>query len=414
MRKFMRLLFLLFLILIFIMPNVYSQLNEYGVFKSGNLEIISYSLNWDSKKLETLYYELINNFHSKEFSSLSRIYLFPDSPKGVNGCYYDDVFIGNDGKYKYGDNAYIELYNADKYNTVEKIAPYLSHEYGHHYTICNITDYENKYYSQWKESEYYKIRGLDKFPICYDQSAENYNYRWDITEIAAYDYTQLLGSSLARNSYDYKDIKEQLNLEIENTYNPDNYYNLLPQINMQLDYASSVNGLYKYMLKIGGFTYMTAPENKLAEIKGVTSSYISEIKSNIYKIEWDEVPNGKYEYTLYMFPKGDYRSPFPIKTVNTGETMEAYVGSGYIKDRNGVRKKIQSFEGEYEIYINVKDSKNFVYKSHPYYYNFSIGEKKSEEEKANTSLQNNKVNDISPKKKGTVEQTIDYVLKYIG
>ena len=62
---------------------------------------------------------LVAFFHNTAY--LKNIYIYPDNRAGVNGLYFDDIYI-QDGQYKLGDNAYINLYNAQRLNSVDKIA----------------------------------------------------------------------------------------------------------------------------------------------------------------------------------------------------------------------------------------------------------------------------------------------------
>ena len=89
---------ILFILFLFNISVFADELKVYSTYTANNLTITSYSKNWSKSMLKDLYLELLNNFHSDEFDYLSNIYIYPDSPEGVNGLYYDDIFLEN-GKY---------------------------------------------------------------------------------------------------------------------------------------------------------------------------------------------------------------------------------------------------------------------------------------------------------------------------
>ena len=124
----------IFFILFLFKTDIFATPKVYATYTANTLTITSYSKSWNKNMLKNLYVELISNFHGDEFDFLSDIYIYPNSPEGVNGLYYDDISLENN-KYVLGSNAYINLYNGERYNTIPKIAYTLSHEYGHHYMI---------------------------------------------------------------------------------------------------------------------------------------------------------------------------------------------------------------------------------------------------------------------------------------
>lgn len=353
---------LLTFILILLMINpVIAEKNNYYVYNVGHLSFISYSKTWNEEMLKQLYLELLNNFHSSEFQYLSTIYIYPDSPNGVNGQYCEDIFIEN-GEYKPGKNAYIELFNGEKFKTIKDMAPILTHEYGHHYTIYNILNYENIYNYNLKDSEYFKLRNLKNYPVLLSNIEKNYLYHWDIYEILADDYVQLLGSSTAKNSKDYKDVLEQLNLNSQNNFQNHHAFNLKPQINPYLPLAAEVDGLYNYFLKIGGFT---SRQNKLVKYPTFKELTVETTLNNelMFKISWTEaVGNGPFEYTIFMYPENNPLNPIPIKTVYDKEDLVAYFGSSAKKSINGKISSVSNFySGTYIINVFIKDSNNFIY-----------------------------------------------------
>lgn len=340
------------------------------------LDIISYSQKWNTQeKLAQVYDELMNNFHSKELNYLDVIYLYPDSPDGANGYYYEAATISNEGKYVYGNDAYIEIFNADDYSDISQMAGVLAHEYGHHFTYFYLITAENKYSDQWYDTGYARIRQLDRYDaINYNNNdTDEYVHAWDITEIAAEDYVQLFGSPAARQSVDYKDVSERLKDNLSEYFYFDNSYNLLPQENLNLPLATEVDGLYNYWLNLAGYT--AAQPSLVAKpipyISDVEEVYFDNNKK--YTLRWNEIPDGKkYEYTVVMYPKNMPYFPIPIKTVKTGEEMVAFIGSDVkYESKDDAYGILEQFDGEYDIRIFVKDMNNFLFSSLTLYYDFT-------------------------------------------
>lgn len=351
---------------------------EYGeplkTYTNGDgLNIVSYSKRWSTeKKLKEVYLELLNNFNGKELRYLANIYIYPDSPEGINGAYHDDAIINKQGKYIYGNNAYIEIFNADEYYDISQMASTLAHEYGHHFTFYYITTSEHKYYNEWYDTEYARIRQLDKYKeVDYANTDEStYLHEWDITEIVAEDYVQLFGSPLSKQSTDFKDVSERLKDNIENYV--DDSYNLLPQENLNLPLASDVKGLYTYWLNISGYTAPepSIPKKPIPYMKDSEIVYFDDNKK--YTLTWNQIDDGNiYEYTVIMYPVGMPYFPIPIKTVRTGEEMLAHIGSDKVEKDGEPYGILEIFEGEYEIKIFIKDVKNFMFASETLYYNFT-------------------------------------------
>jgi hypothetical protein len=350
----------------------------YGSISVDNLTVTSYSPDWDNTKVKQLYDELQNNFTANEYPLLSAIYIYPDSPSGYNGEYFEDITV-EDGSYKIGNGAYINLYNGSRYNTVEKIAPILSHEYGHHYTLVNILRSEGRYYNNWINSNYGKIRNLSEFDdICFSKSQDNYSYRWDVREIAANDYYELLGSPTGKSSLDYPDTEEQLKINSILRSNPkleDKYdfshtaYNAMPQKNLDIPLAADTDGLYEYFLQLGGYTGQQQSLNKYPKIFDI--SYSDSDCGREYTIKWTEaLGQAPFEYTLIMYGKNSSVIPIPIKTVSSGEELCAKFGSG--TDGNDTIQK--EYNGEYEFVIFTEDANGFMYSTTPVSYDFSTAE----------------------------------------
>lgn len=375
----MKRILLIFIIFLFIkVPDVYAKPHSgqpVCIYNSDiGLNIISYSHKWDTEqKLEQIYNELLNNFHSNEINFLSNIYIYPNSPYNTNGIYYEATITIEDGRFVYGKDAYIEIFNGDKYTDISQIAPTLSHEYGHHFTYYYLVTYENKYSNQWYATEYAKIRQLDKYKQIDYGFNEVYVRKWDIAEIVSCDYVQLFGSKLAKKSVDYKDVTERIQKNIVNYY-LNTSFNALPQENLVLPLAADVDGLYEYWLKLAG-TERETPKllsRPKPYIKNIEDVYFGDMKR--YTISWDEIPdNNIYEYTVIMYPSGMPFFSTPIKTVMTGELMEANVGTD-IKTENGeIYGLLEPLRGEYEIIVFIKDKNDFIFSSEILFYDFSTG-----------------------------------------
>ena len=341
----------------------------YGKYEKENLTIISYSKSWDNDMLENLYKELLNNFHGEEFKYLKNIYIYPDSPEGVNGLYYDDIYIDNG--YNLGDNAFINLYNGERFNSIQKMAYTLSHEYGHHYIVYNLVESENIYYNDLKNSKYIDVRNLKDKPIKYSIYDQDYTYNWDIMEIMADDYVQLLGSATAKLSYDYKSVDELLK-ENKPLYSNPVSFNLKPSLNPYIPLAADVTGLYSYFLNLSGFT---GSQPKIP-IKPVLSDIKAHIGSNnepTYNISFNN-PNKDYplEYTLVIYPDNNPFVPYPLKTLTSKEPLNITFGSYNVKDKNNKIKSIsQKIEGKNTLVLFIKDSFGFIYSSEPKTFDFT-------------------------------------------
>jgi hypothetical protein len=336
----------------------------------GHLDIVSFSEKYDKARIHEIYLELLNNFHSQEFEALDAIYLYPDAPLGVAGQYFEDIYIDRAGNYGIGDKSYIELFNMNK-KTPAEIAPVLAHEYGHHYTISNITVFENKYYSAWKDTQYGTIRSFSSYPVVYEFDAPDYAYRWDVTEIAANDYVQLLGSPNARASWLYQDAEQRLLSGNKETYVPV-YFNMRPQENYQLPLASDATGLMQYLLAVGGYTGALPPIGQKPKITAIVSeeSFLNEK----YTIYWDKAvsPSEKgFEYTVVMFPADFPILSIGIKTVADGGETKAVFGSVTKKNDDGSLSAILDYyTGTYVFRVYAKDERGYIYASEDFYYDF--------------------------------------------
>ncbi|NLL71190.1 MAG: S-layer homology domain-containing protein [Epulopiscium sp.] len=335
------------------------------------VEIISFSSNWSNPKaLESIYKELLNNFHGEELAYFSAVYIYPDSPEGVAAYYYPDFDFGENGEYIYKKGRYIEIFNGNDYTNIAQFARILSHEYGHHFTYYYLITKENKHFAQWKDTEYANIRNLKAYPkvTYYYNYGEDYDHRWDICEIAAEDYVQLFGSPLAKRSTIYYDSAQRAQQNIKEVEYDSHSFNLLPQENLNLPLATEVSGLYLYWLGLAGYTgsvptLSKKPQLILKDYYPIYEDYYQ------YHFQWTPVSSNsqeKYEYTLVAYPTGDSSFPEAIKTVFTGQPLEAVAGSALHYNGDGTMNVLlENYEGSYTFQLFIKDQRGYLFTSDP-------------------------------------------------
>lgn len=338
--------------------------------------IISYSKNWGTPlKLKEISQELLRNTYAKEITSLKKIYIYPDSPDGVLGYTHYDLRRDAKGNYIYGDNTYIEIFDAEGYKDVQDMAWVLSHEYGHHFTAYHLVNKEKKFFDQWRTTGYAKARNIGAHSkISYGNSHEGNVHMWDIAEIAAEDYVQLFGSPNAKKSIQYKDIQQRINENISQQFNYEIGFNMRPQENLGIPLAADVKGLETYWQRLSGMVQTNStslpitPTLRLVSKKEVAQGHFQ------YRLEWNEIPgNTQYEYTLIGYPDEPRIFPAPIKTVYSGESMYAILGSALKTNlKTGVQNlMVDEYTGRYVFDLFIKDSNNKMYKGKPFKVNFN-------------------------------------------
>ncbi len=344
---------------------------DYVTYKRDGLTIISYSQKWGKDKLPAVYEELLNNFHGDEFKYLSKIILRPTSYNTVSGLYTNDITVTEKGL-TFGKNCFIQVFNIDKYNTVKDFAHVLAHEYGHHFTLYNIAKSENAYYDKWENSAYVKVRSLKNYPVVYNQT-EDFDYTWDILEIAANDYVQLLGSPNAKQSYKYKDAAQALESYSSSPDYIKSHFNAKPQSNNNIPLAADVPGLWEYFCRIAGKrpALSSAPAiTKRPEITGIDSQ--NSFLNKKYTINFARATgNAPFEYTLVMYPVDFPFLSRAIKTVTESDRLTATIGTVVDYDDEGnIFGIFDYFTDKYIFVIYAKDSKGYYYSSQPYVYDF--------------------------------------------
>jgi len=167
------------------------------------IEFVSYSKQWNRKKLSSLYVELMKNLHGEELDYLGRVVLSNEDDE-------DELGIAN-MSYSWTEDdlsdlimdepTEIVLYGADEHTTVESMATTLSHEYGHHFTYYWLIHEERKLPSDPK-TKWTAVRGIKGHPVAFtdDASDSGYSHYWDAGEIMADDYMALFGSPTAKLS----------------------------------------------------------------------------------------------------------------------------------------------------------------------------------------------------------------------
>jgi len=324
-------------LIIFFVPFIYraaaaeprAGYSEAASVTVGGMTLTSFTDCWDERALHELHGELLENFCGGELEYLSAIYLYPGAPDGVFGNYYEDIRYLPDGTLYFGNGAYIELFRADLCD-IAGIAPILSHEYGHHYTIYNITEYEGKIYSEWDATEYAELRGMNGYPVSFAYTGgDGYSRLWDVTEIAASDYTQLFGSERAKAGESFE---------------------VRPQENLDLPLAANVEGLFGYLLNAGGYTGFEFYTPEQPRIVGVS------VEGDRVRVSW----NGSGDYIFYnlvIYPEGEPLFAESAGTVYPGGDLSAVFDAG-------------SLAGDYTLLVLAYDEYGWVYASEPFGYAF--------------------------------------------
>lgn len=332
-------------------------------YKGENgLLIKSYSMEWrDEEKLKSVYEEVVHNIHGEEMKYLKMVCLYPDK-RGVAAYYYSDI-QNMDGHYYIGKNARIELYNMDAYGSVDEYARIISHEYGHHFTTYYILKEEGLIYDDWEKSRYAKVRQLDHNELvstwCGNSEEERGNHKWDLAEIAAEDYVQLLGSPTGKKTVYYEDVQQRL-LEKKEQYSYSSLnYNLLPQENLDIPLAGDMPELYTYFYSMISTYPHEYPPLEIERTK-LFMNQRNVVNMTQYFISWAPV-SGVTEYTLAILREGE-ELPEPIKTLTPGDYMEAVLGAGITKDEGGKYLLMkQELDTYYRVFLFGKDEYGFMH-----------------------------------------------------
>lgn len=312
-------------------------------YAPNGLSIQSIASEWKGAKIKSVYEELLKNKHGVEIEYLKEILLKPGpSIDGKALGEYSDKSITLtaavvfkpliDSSYqniKTCNYGYIKLYYMNDYTDIKQVSRTLSHEYGHHYTNHHFFTKDNE---KRESSEYYKIRGLGD----YEDAKEYYNYdeylkmhAWDIDEIAAEDYVQLLGSPTSRGVGEFMDIKEALySDDMEYVCELENYHsNVLAQENPVIAMAEQIEGLEYYYNSFIDEKYVEEYiEYPLITIEAEKKR--SSGKTH-YILTWNELQlenDSEVVYTVVCYDN-EGQLYAPIKTVSGEEALSAVIGT---------------------------------------------------------------------------------------
>ncbi|MCX7842655.1 MAG: copper amine oxidase N-terminal domain-containing protein [Clostridia bacterium] len=310
-------------------PADFQKVSEY---REGGVNIISFSSKWNSKdKLKQIYEELLKNFHGEEIKLLTEIYLYPGENNKNLGEYSLSYRIDSKGRKVMDSGRYINIFECDTLDSIDKIARTLSHEYGHHFTYYYMIKKENAIFSDC-DTLYQTVRGLKGNP-----HINNGEHKWNLAEIAAEDYVQLFGSSTFKNGIKFMDVKCG-SARMDQMKNISTLpFNVYPQENVFIPLAANNPGIREYWLSAMG------KDNSQCDIKTDPSYvFIDEIsKINLssygigreyeynYIVRWtagDSDPARKLEYNVVAFPDKLDGYSIPVKTVYSGEDLSACVG----------------------------------------------------------------------------------------
>ncbi|MDD5018500.1 MAG: hypothetical protein PHO15_10435, partial [Eubacteriales bacterium] len=351
--------------------------------------IVSFSDAWMGDKLVEIYNELLNNGHGDEIYYISEVIVYGGSSDDNDA----DTFIA--GTQSYDEEIFeiyldipavfsptlayemtpmlstIKLFNMDDFETVSEAARTIAHEYGHHYTMHYFLQDDDAA----RESEYYNIRGisgLDHEVFYNEWELYNENHEWDIYEIAAEDYVQLMGSPNTKQTNEFKDIYQALKTDddyFDNIEITDTMINVYPQENIYIPLADEVAGLRDYYYSFIGMT------NDLGSLETADFNIEMEKKSSngyrYYNISWTKTstdPDAFYTLVCY----DTYGSLiWPIKTVCGNEDPLAVVGTASYRSGGWIYWWSDGITNEdriFKVYLILPDGR--MQASEPFYADF--------------------------------------------
>ncbi|SJZ91466.1 hypothetical protein [Garciella nitratireducens] len=335
MKKYFLIIGIILMIHFYFTGNVQAEQVLYDTYKGElKIEIRSYTPNWRGEKLKQVYEELLNNAYGEEIKYLSTINLYPDNPYGgeeeglYHGAYQKKSFL-NYSNYTMQKNRTIDLFNMKEKNDIQDIARTLSHEYGHHFTLYYLMQYEGKTFEQWRDTDYAKIRGLTQ-----DKRVRNdysNGHQWNITEIAAEDYVQLFGSLTAKKPTYYDDIVERAEKQtLDKKLNWNNrIYNIYPQENMNIPLANNIFHLREYWEKATKLKVNSGNQPPESVIVGLTEVRDLGYNKKQYVLQWTKSLDQDSSELLYTVVAFDDKQQelIPIKTVRESQELKAVLGS---------------------------------------------------------------------------------------
>lgn len=305
-----------------------------------DIHFVSWSEAWDEAKLRELYEELLRNRHGPELNTLERVTVYAQEDEFAAATHQNTYQLvpvelrfplipeGEIFSF-YVKGGQISLYGGDTKTTPLEMAPSLSHEYGHHYTLTYVLPGGGSNTDFYRT--YAQLRGLNA-DNCYvnSTSTEEYyqNHAWYLVELAAEDYVVLMGSPNAMlNIGDYVDIRGYS----EDKEGDDHICrNAAPQENMFLPFAAKVPGLADFY-----YSFLDEPAPDYPETGDIGLKFTKHTKSYSlttgyrsfvsYEITWDKTLGEDAVYTLVCLePETGLR--VPVITVHPDEAAKAEIG----------------------------------------------------------------------------------------
>jgi len=313
------------------------------------INIVSYSASWNENGLILLYEELLKNKHGQEIETLQSIILYAEPSENILGMHTPRQTISiiefTFGALSNGLHfsitrsvSVIEIYNANEHSTIESVSRTLSHEYGHLYTFYYFfTSSEggtsrslvNTRYAELRKSEDY-----DLIPLLWLEKDEYMReYYRVLFEVAAEDYVQIMGSPTTRQVTDFPDVNEQLyGREYPSLVSMSSATNAWPQANMTIPLANEVEGLTEYFFSFIDEDPPT-PEQPKQEItisiekKSASYNLVSGYQTFVHHVLSWNTPYQDAIYTLVCFEPENAYVVIPIKTISSGESASAIIGT---------------------------------------------------------------------------------------
>jgi len=317
------------------------------MYKRDDVLFFSVTDAWDESMLTKLADELYANIHGEEINYVDKVVVLGSSDDAAGShstsMYTYPVPISCYGffpEYSSFQSSYekstIFLYGVDDETTIEDVAPVLSHEYGHHYTIYyfGLTgDNEDK------ESRYYELRSVDNKKI--STNRETYtdyydHHKWYLLEIAAEDYVYLMGSPSTQRILEFYDNYDKYNLLKDRQYDvlDENDYdytwckNGAPHENVELPMPVQVEGLGEYFYSFVDEEYTFDYDLMNIGDLNLSMTYVPAIQSQ-HKFTWRQpYADSEILYTLIVYDMDDNILAM-VKTTHGDQKALAHLGLFY-------------------------------------------------------------------------------------
>ena len=304
------------------------------------IRFVSYSKAWDENDLKELYEELLRNRHGPELNTLERVTVYAEEDEFAAATHQNSVqlvpvsvsfpLVPAEEIFSFlVEGGQISLYSGDEKTSAAEMAPELSHEYGHHYTLTYLLPGGGSNMDLYRT--YAQLRGLnaDNVFIRASSTEEYYqNHKRFLVEIAAEDYVVLMGSPNAMKQVgSYRDLYSYAKGQFGDVYVK---RNAAPQENMCLPFATEVPGLAEYFYS---FLNEAPPEYPHAGDVGLQFRQRSESfrldsgyrSFSSYEIVWNKTLGEEAVYTLICVDP-ETELTYPVMTVRDGEPAEAQIG----------------------------------------------------------------------------------------